>query len=46
MIGTHVCDDRCRTDHGLAERIEAWLPRAKAANLLTHRQGNGAEKIY
>jgi hypothetical protein len=46
MISANVHDDRCRMDHGIAECIEARLPRAKAATLLTHRQGNGAEKIY
>ena len=46
MISANVHDDRCRMDHGIAECIEARLPRAKAATLLTHRQGNGAENIY
>lgn len=46
MISANVHDDRCRMDHGITEWIEARLPRAKAAMLLTHRQGNGAEKIY
>ena len=46
MISANVHDDRCRMDHGIAECIEARLPRAKAATLLTHRQGNGVEKIY
>jgi hypothetical protein len=45
MISANVHDDRCRMDHGIAECIEARLPRAKAATLLTHRQGNGVEKI-
>jgi hypothetical protein len=46
MISAYVHDHRCRMDHGIAEWIEARLLRAKAATLLTHRQGNGAEKIY
>jgi hypothetical protein len=46
MISGNVHDDRYWMDHGIAEWIEARLPRAKAAMLLTHRQGNGAEKIY
>jgi hypothetical protein len=37
MISANVHDDRCRMDHGIAECIEARLPRAKAATLLTHR---------
>jgi hypothetical protein len=32
MISANVHDDRCRMDHGIAEWIEARLPRAKAAD--------------
>lgn len=35
MISAYVHDDRCRMDHGITEWIEARLPRAKAATLLT-----------
>jgi hypothetical protein len=46
MISANVHDDRCRMDYGIAEWIEAQLPRAKAADAFDPSSRKWRGEIY